>query len=111
MRDKAISFILWLVIWWVIVYWYWYFVNKDTNQLNDLNRWNRFSRGNFNPSSMSDEQLQKMADRAWITLEELKNKLKSWENIRDLMPSRRWSENGTTRWWDFRWNSWSSMNQ
>jgi hypothetical protein len=104
MRDKIISLVLGLLLWVGIMYFYWLYTwkwsmifpnQKSVNWITT--RW-----GNFDTSIMSDDQLQKMADRAWITLAELKNKLDAGENIRDILPARSWSwtRSGST----FQWN-------
>ncbi len=94
MKEKIISFVAWLLIWGIIVYWYWYFTTSEQPTSNLGNRWN-FTRWNFDPANMTDEQLERMAERAWITKEELKEKIDSWEDIRSLM----WGA-----WWGMRWN-------
>lgn len=96
MKNKIISFIIWVLVWWVLVFWYW--------SLNGNNQpsWQRGVWGpnawaaNMDVSTMTDEQLEQMATRAWITLEELKEKLESWENIRDIMPANNRGERQRT---------------
>ena len=100
MKDKIISVVIWIVVWAVAVYWYLYFVDSNKENTVPVGRW-WFTRWNFDPKSMSDEQLQRMADRAGISLEELKEKIESWEDISSIMPMR-W----VNRWWG-RWGSWS----
>jgi len=95
MKDKIISWIIWATIWWIIVYSYGYFMNNsNTNWFTWSPSW--FTKGGFDPSNMSDDQLQRMATRAWISLEELKSKIASWENIRDIVPMwNRWNRTWT----------------
>ena len=97
MRDKIISFVLWLFIWWAIVYGYTYFIwDKSLQWPTWWPMWN------FDSSSMSDEQLERLSTRAWITKDELKKRLESWESLRDIMPARTWSwaNMGGRRWTD-----------
>ena len=80
MKDKIISFVIWLILWGIIVYGYTYYTKPTM--------WNPGTWGTqptMNVESMSDEQLEKMASRAWITVTELKSKISSWEDIRSLM--------------------------
>lgn len=96
MKDKIISWILGAVLCGLVVFLYWY-INNWAN----WTMWNWVPPSNFwswafDSSNMSDEQLEKMAERAGITKEELKSKLDSWEDIRSLMWGQRWS---------WRWNS------
>ncbi len=97
MREKIVSFILWLLIWWAIVYGYTYYMWYNSQQRPTW--WPMWS---FDSSNMSDEQLQRMADRAGITKDELKKKLEAWESLRDIMPARTWSwaNMGGRRWVD-----------
>ena len=104
MRDKIISFVLWLLIWGAVVYGYSYYISSKS-QVWFPNNWQ--TRGNFDTSTMSDDQLQKMADRAWITLAELKKKLDAGENIRNLMPARTWSWARPS--WDSQWTKISDV--
>ena len=90
LRDKIISFIIGLILWWLIVYAYAYFNQSNKGDFPWPN-WPWFNEWNFDPSNMSDEQIQRMADITWISADELKTKLDSWEDIRDLMPKRSWS--------------------
>lgn len=111
MKDRIISFLLWLLVWWIVFYWYTY-IKTDDKKPSLNGTWNFNSRQNFDPSNMSDEQLQRMADRSWISLEELKEKIKSWEDIRGIIwwwRNRNWS-------WTFNQNTrinsstWASNN-
>lgn len=110
MRDKIISFILGLLLGAAIVYGYSSYSAK--NSTFDPNvRWTRW--GNFDASTMSDAQLQRMADRAWITLAELKQKLASGQSLRDIMPARSWSwarSGSNFQWGGSQNNSWWTLN-
>lgn len=97
MRDKIISFVLWLLIGWTIVYGYTYFMSDKSLQ------WpTGWPTWNFDASNMSDEQLERLSTRAWITKDELKNRLEAGESLRDIMPQRNWSWSnmGSRRWTD-----------
>lgn len=112
LRDKIISFWAWILIWLVImatigyfIWWKWpWKFGNNWPMWNENTRWQFPSDRtgwNFDPSSMSDEQLERMAKRAWITKEELKKRIDSWESIRDIMPARNWSWSMSwTRWWN-----------
>lgn len=77
MRDKIISFLLWVLVWWLIVYGYTYY-NESKIETTSWFPTNWQTRWNFDPSNMSDEQLQRIADRQWISVGELKEKMSSW---------------------------------
>lgn len=87
MRDKIISFTLGILVWWVLVYSYSYFIWDKSKDVLIQSPWTRQMWG-FDASSMSDEQLERMATRAWITTDELKEKLEAGESLRDIMPQR-----------------------
>ena len=86
MRDKIISFILWLILWWIIVFGYTYY-KWTTNKTNYSNMQRWWSFGSWN--TLSDEQLERMSTRLWISKEELKKKIDSWEDVRSLMRNDR----------------------
>lgn len=97
MRDKIISFVLWILVWWILLYSYTYFIwDKSWDNWIWWANWTR-QMWNFDPSNMSDDQLERMAKRAWITKEELKSKLEAGESLRDIMPARNWS--WSNFWW------------
>ncbi len=99
MKNTIISFILWILVWWMLFYWYDY-VNSDNKKTNSQDRiQNSTWRWNFDPANMSVEQLQRMADRQWITIDEMKEKIKSWEWFRGGM------------WWERNKNWSGSFNQ
>lgn len=115
MKDKIISLIIWILVWWIIVYFYWVYTQKDNT--NKLNTWINIQNSNFDPSNMSDAQLERMANRAWISIEELKQRLDNWENIRDITANswswfswtwinRSW-DNRTWTWFSWSWFSWT----
>jgi len=109
MKDKIISGVIGLIVWWLIVYAYGYFMNSSTWALNNSSistQW--WTPWSFDVSNMTDEQLEKMASRAGITVDELKAKLDSWEDLRSIMPARSNSGNfsGGGAWtWNFNNNS------
>jgi hypothetical protein len=84
LRDKIISGVLWIIIWIFWVYTYQYFSN--TLSLSSSSSQKR----NFDISNMSDTQLTRMAERAGITKEELKQKIDAGEDIRSIM-RKNWS--------------------
>ena len=101
MKDKIISWIIWAIICWLVIYWYNYYFN--TNMSNSKTS-NWFSRWNFDPSNMSDAQLERMATRAWITPEVLKSRIASWEKLSDIIPMwNRWTWSWMRSW------SWNRM--
>ena len=90
LQEKILNIFLGIIIGILIVYGYNYFMHSSSAQ-------NQTMKGNFDPSNMSDTQLEKMATRAGITKEELKKRLDAGENIRDIMPSgSRRNSTGTT---------------
>jgi len=96
MKEKIISWVLGAILGWAIVFSYGYFTNSNTSNIWPMWNWmppGNFWSGSFDVSNMSDEQLEKMAERAWITKEELKTKLESWEDMRSLM----WWQRGSWR--------------
>lgn len=94
MKEKIISWILGAILGWAIVFSYGYFTNSDTLNIHPnwvwMPSWNFWS-WTFDTSNMSDEQLEMMAKRAWISTDELKIKLENWEDMRTLM------------WWRWTW--------
>ncbi len=108
MKDKIISFVIWLVVWWALIYWYMYFIEGDEVNNSAMN-----NRGGIDSSNMDEQQLERMAERIGISKEELKKKLDAWENIRDLMPQG-WGSRWWNRWdvtWEGRSGSWSEENK
>ena len=97
--DKIISFVFGLLIGWILVYSYSY-ITQDKTLGNWWPVW--WSMWNFDASNMSEDQLERMATRAWITKDELKKRLDSGENLREIMPARTWS------WSNFSWRRWNN---
>jgi hypothetical protein len=91
MKNKVISFVLWLLIWWTVVYGYDFFMNNRNTSYRGQTQNQSWTRGSFDPSQMSDEQLQRMADRAWVSVEEMKKRFESWEGMRNGWSFRRGS--------------------
>lgn len=102
MKDKIISWIIWAIIWWIIVFWYWQFFSSNADSIPQMWGWQMWPWWNFDASSMTDEQLSDIAQKAWITLDELKQKLDSGESLRDIMPMRE-GRQGNSNW------TWSTM--
>lgn len=102
MKDKLVSALLWAVLWGLIIFLY---MNiTSVSQSNILPNWNmpvRWTWATFDTSNMTDDQLERMATRTWLTKEELKSKLDSWEDIRSLMWNSTWWFN-----WRYTW-SWT----
>lgn len=108
MKDKIFSAIIWIIVWWWVVFGYWYIQwttddetstqtnNKTNTQSTQATRW-WWETSAAEPSEMTDEQLTRIAERAWITLEELKAKIDSWEDISSLGWWR------GQRWWQTTW--------
>lgn len=96
MKNKIISFIVWLIVWIILVQWYSYFFKSDSlenNMPENPTEWRI-----MNNSSPSDEQLEKISERTWISVDELKEKIDSWEDLRSIM------------WWTKRKSQTSSWN-
>ncbi len=104
MKNKIISWVVWVIIWWIIVFWY-SSIFTETQNNNSLTNWiwswrNGWPWTNLDISNMNDEQLENMAERSGITVDELKEKLESWENTRNMR------EKSNIR---SKTNSWSTM--
>lgn len=123
MRDKIISWLIWAIIWWLIVFWYSYFFNSDSSSYtnNQNSGYSNFpqSWNSMDLSNMSDNRLQRIADKAWISLDKLKQKIKNGDDLSELMPkwnfSWSWNFNrGSLNWWQQNtWNiqTWNNSNQ
>ncbi|MDD2907256.1 MAG: hypothetical protein PHH98_01315 [Candidatus Gracilibacteria bacterium] len=96
MKDKIISGILGAVLCGLVVFLYGYINNGANGTMGNGVPPSNFGSGAFDSSNMSDEQLEKMAERAGITKEELKSKLDSGEDIRSLMGGQRGSGRGNS---------------
>ena len=89
MKNKIISWVIWAIIWWILVFWYSnLFTEGQNNNIWDKNmwpEWNGWVRMDIDSSNISDDQLEKMAERAGISIDELKedfsqlSELKVWE--------------------------------
>ncbi len=101
-NEKVLTFIAWIIVWVILfsVYFFafWPHGNKWWNIWSKwwMNRWNFGQQG-----QMDDAWLEKMAQRVWITKEELKKEIDSGKSIRDIM-----KEKSVQMWWS-RWLSWS----
>ena len=111
MKDKIISFLIGVAVWWMIVYGYWYFTNDAwSTGWPQENRWFDRQQGgglngqqNIDAAPISDEQLESIAQRAGISLEELKTRLDNGEEMTDIIPTR-WGWAGGARWgWTLDW--------
>ncbi|MDD3793621.1 MAG: hypothetical protein PHI37_02325 [Candidatus Gracilibacteria bacterium] len=92
MKEKIISGFLGAILGGVIVFSYGYFMNSNTSNIGPIGNGTppgNFGSGSLDISNMSDEQLEKMAERAGITKEELKTKLENGEDMRSLMGGQR----------------------
>lgn len=111
MKDRIISWILWIVLWWIIVYSYWYYNNQKSSVWTWNIWWTWFTQ---NLSNMSDTQLERMATRGWITVDELKAKIKSGEDLWNILPrwnfwTWTWSRDRTWTWSRNRIWTWISL--
>lgn len=82
MKDKIISWIIWVIIWWIIVFWYSSFFTEIQND-NPWASWVWWKGW----TEITEEQLEIIAEKQWITVEELK--AKSDEKIRPNKSSNR----------------------
>lgn len=98
MKDKLISFILWIIIWAIWCFTYNSFFNSNNWWLTP---WAWWQPPQMDTSNMSDEQLESMANRMWITKDELKTQIDSWKDLRTIMQENR------TKSWTWNTNTWS----
>ena len=83
MKDKIISFVIWLILWGIIVYGYTYYTKPTM--------WGPGMWGTpptMNVENMSDEQLERMATRVGMTKDELKKEIESGKDIRTIMQEK-----------------------
>lgn len=99
MQEKWISFLIGILMWVTITLAYSYIFNTNTSPQmwpGWFWWWNM---------QMTDERLNQMAERLWMTKEDLQKEIDAWKDIRTLM-----QEKGITQWnWNFngreeRWN-------
>ena len=94
MKNKIISWVIWAIIWWILVFWYSnLFTEGQNNNIWDKNmwpEWNGWVRMDIDSSNISDDQLEKMAERAGISIDELKEKIEAGD---DIKPNRWWNRN------------------
>lgn len=72
MKNKIISWLLWLVIWGIIVVWYSY-----------INEWN-WDKITQEKPEMNDEQISIIAEKSWISEDEIKSRLEAGETMREI---------------------------
>lgn len=100
MQEKLLSFLAWIILWVVLCFWYNYFFNQKTDiKINSFTRPQNIE--------MTDERLTQMAERMWISKEELQKEIDSGKDIRTIMQESEvnmwvwmrgeWSFN---RWWN-----------
>lgn len=90
MQEKLISFFIWLGVWITITVSYSYFFNSNSSQMWP---WWGFPGGNM---EMTDERLTQMAERLWMTKDELQKEIDAGKDIRTLMQEK-WI---TPQWWN-----------
>jgi len=93
MKDKIISWILWITLWWIIIFWYWYFIWWKSDNLEK-------NTTEVSKKEISDEQIKRIANRSWLSESEIQSRLESWETMRDITW---WWNGGWT--WDWTWGS------
>ena len=86
MRDKIISFVLWILVWFAIVFWYKNFFVQKEEPKDFPQMWWQFtwSWWQFDYSQMTDEQLERMSERSWLSQEELRERMDNGEDIRNF---------------------------
>lgn len=82
MQEKLISFFIWIGVWVVITVSYSYFFNNTPSQMWP---WWGFWWGNM---EMTDERLTQMAERLWMTKDELQKEIDAGKDIRTLMQEK-----------------------
>lgn len=83
MQEKWISFLIGIVMWVTITLAYSYIFNTNTPPQMWLWWW--FWGWNM---QMTDERLSQMAERLWMTKEELQKEIDAWKDIRTLMQEK-----------------------
>lgn len=83
MQEKWISFLIGIVMWVTITLAYSYIFN--TNTPPQMWPWWWFWGWNM---QMTDERLSQMAERLWMTKEELQKEIDTWKDIRTLMQEK-----------------------
>lgn len=94
MKDKIISCVLWMLVWWIIVYGYGLMNNDWTQKNQNLKGW--FDRTTSASGSMSTEQISTISKRTGISEDVIKTRLESGETMRDIM----WWAGNTNAWWE-----------
>lgn len=113
MKEKLISFFLWVFITLISIYTYGHFISSKAVNANQNFGWNMWQTW-----PISDEQLKQMADRIWMSVDDLKKEIDGWKTIRQIMQEKwlnfwRWTWSWSMRWsrtwsWSFRWTrTWS----
>lgn len=94
MQEKWISFLIGIVMWVTITLAYSYIFN--TNTPPQMWPWWWFWGWNM---QMTDERLSQMAERLWMTKEELQKEIDAWKDIRTLMQEK-WitPQSGNSSW-------------
>jgi len=85
MKDKIISWIVWSIIWGAIVFSYWYFMNSNV--------WDKAPNSRWVNMELTEDRLEKMSERSWISKEEIQKRINSGESMRDIMWWK-WREKG-----------------
>lgn len=87
MKDKVISMIIGIVIWWILMFGYFeLFVSENSSPAKS-----QMSEQKPAWWEISDEQLEKMAERSWLSTSEIKERIDSWETMRDIMWGQWWT--------------------
>lgn len=83
MQEKLISFFIWIGVWAVITLSYSYFFSKPIS--SQMWSWSWFGRWNM---EMTEERLTQMAERLWMTKDELQKEIDAGKDIRALMQEK-----------------------
>jgi len=78
MKNKIISWIIWIAVWWIIVFWY----GKIFPQIQKNITWK--NQNNVLNTSVTSEQLNRISNRTWLSIEEIKQKLDSWLTLKEI---------------------------
>jgi hypothetical protein len=86
MKKKLVSFLSGVLVWSIGIFGYFSFISVDTNDMPSK-KWPKEISGDI-----SDEQLERMSEKSWISKDVIQERLDSWENMRDIMG------------WAWKWN-------
>lgn len=110
MKNKIVSFILWIILGIIITQSYSYFFNQESTSWPTNSNISR-EKTRPNISSMNDEQLEAIAEKEGITIDELKEKSNSGNiNVRPNSRAGSWTTQNYKKWIDQKYETWTIQN-